>query len=428
MSNPGVPQPDQIPIPDTSGLPDQSAPNQFSMENSNQAMQAPPTPPPVANSSAIKGLLTNFFGGMGRAMMTHAGLPTPEEEAQKKQQIQIQQQNANSMEGIRTAQQAATELHPYQMPPAPDGTPGQIIPTNAAGIRAIQLQQLKNAASNGPKMVPIPPEFAAQHPELQGVTQIPAALLPYVMPKAGTTTGKPPKIQYDQGIPVSVTDPQGNSYDVNDPNLPKELKPLTQAALNAHKQHVTEQAQIQARAFGQQVKMNDVKQGNLTNSTKTMIEAAPKVISFVDRIDKLVDAQKDQLGPAAGRWSEFMAGKVGAPNAEFTKLRTDVGLMTTLLMRMHVGARGGEYIMKHFQDLVDSGKQSPENLKAAMAEIRQYAQDVKAEAPANSPAAAVSGSGAAEPPRRAGIPANYKFDPKGPNGPGWYNPNPKPKP
>jgi len=328
--------------------------------------------------------------------MTHAGIPTPEETAMKQQQLQMAQQNQQSQIQLRQAQadnlKSQNEEISIPRPPGSDGAPQPplVIPRRYAGQAAIQ--ELKNAASKGPQMVSIPPEFAAQHPELQGITQIPAALLPYVMPKAGTATGKPPKIQYDQGIPVSVTDAQGTAYDVNDPNLPKELKPLTQAALNAHKQHVSEAAQIQARAFGQQVKMNDVKQGNLTNSTKTMIEAAPKVLNFVDRIDKLIDAQKDQLGPAAGRWNEFMTGKVGAPNSDFARLRTDVGLMTTLLMRMHVGARGGEYIMKHFQDLVDSGKQSPENLKAALSEIRQYAQDVRAEAPANSPAA-IGGSG-----------------------------------
>lgn len=398
MSNPGVPQPDQIPVPDTSDLPDQSAPNQFAMENANQAMSPQVAPPagPTANPGALKGLLTNFFGGMGRAMMTHAGLPTPEEEQQRSQQLAMKQQLDQSTiqyhKALSDNLKSQNEEISIPQPPAPDGTPVPplVIPRRYSGQAAIQ--QLKNDASKGPKMVPIPPEFAAQHPELQGITQIPEALLPYVMPKVANTAGKPPKIQYDQGIPVSVTDPQGTVYDVNDPNLPNELKPLTQSALNAHKQHVREQADIQASAFGRQVKMNEIKQGNLTNSTKTMIEAAPKVISFVDRIDKLVDAQKDQLGPAAGRWNEFMTGKVGAPNPEFTKLRTDVGLMTTLLMRMHVGARGGEYIMKHFQDLVDSGKQSPENLKAAMSEIRQYAQDVQAEAPTNSPAAASSGT------------------------------------
>jgi len=140
---------------------------------------------------------------------------------------------------------------------------------------------------------------------------------------------------------------------------------------------------IQADKLAEMRAGAQIKQDELTASTKTMVEAAPKVLNFVDRIDNLIDEQTKSLGPAASRWQEFMAGKVGAPNPEFTKLRTDVGLLTTLLMRMHVGARGGEYIMKHFQDLIDSGKQSPENLKAALGEIKQYAQDLVSEGKPN---------------------------------------------
>ncbi len=114
-----------------------------------------------------------------------------------------------------------------------------------------------------------------------------------------------------------------------------------------------------------------------TAATRTMSEAAPKVLDLVNRVSQLVDAQEKTLGPAASRWNEFMAGKVGAPNADFTKLRTDVGLLQTALMRMHVGARGGEQMMEHFRDLIDTSKQSPENLRAALEEIKSYAEAVQ---------------------------------------------------
>lgn len=116
-----------------------------------------------------------------------------------------------------------------------------------------------------------------------------------------------------------------------------------------------------------------------TAATRTMAETAPKVIDLANRVSQLVNEQEKSLGPAASRWNEFMAGKVGAPNPDFTKLRTDVGLLTTALMRMHVGARGGERIMEHFQNLIDVSKQSPENLKAAIGEIVAYAQAVQSE-------------------------------------------------
>jgi hypothetical protein len=115
-----------------------------------------------------------------------------------------------------------------------------------------------------------------------------------------------------------------------------------------------------------------------TSQTRSMAETAPKVLDLSGRIRALVKQQEDSLGPAASRWSEFMSGKIGAPNPEFTKLRTDVGLLQTALMRMHVGAKGGEQMMEHFRSLIDVAKQSPENLNAALDEIESYAQDVKA--------------------------------------------------
>lgn len=131
----------------------------------------------------------------------------------------------------------------------------------------------------------------------------------------------------------------------------------------------------------------------VTSATKSMTEAAPKVLNFVDRIGKMVDQQQASLGPAASRWNEFMAGKVGAPNPAFTQLRTDVMLLQTALMRMHVGARGGEQMMQHFHDLIDVSKQSPENLRAALGEIKAYAEEVgRAHGPAGQQPPAAGGA------------------------------------
>jgi hypothetical protein len=113
-----------------------------------------------------------------------------------------------------------------------------------------------------------------------------------------------------------------------------------------------------------------------TGTTRTMKEAAPQVISLANKVLAQVNAQEKSLGPAASRWSEFMAGKVGSPNPEFTGLRTNTALLQTLLMRMHVGASGRVAMMESFKDLIDSGKQSPENMRAAIQEIISYANDV----------------------------------------------------
>lgn len=117
--------------------------------------------------------------------------------------------------------------------------------------------------------------------------------------------------------------------------------------------------------------------GTVSNFTKTQRESVPTVIDMTNRIEQLVNQQVKDLGPAASRWNEFMTGKVGAPNKDFAKLRTDTALLATKLMQMHVGSRGGERIMEHFMDLIDSGRQSPENMVAALQEIRNYANEVR---------------------------------------------------
>ena len=146
---------------------------------------------------------------------------------------------------------------------------------------------------------------------------------------------------------------------------------------------------------------------NITGTTRTMIETAPRVIDLANRVHDLVVQQQATLGPAASRWQEFMAGTVGAPNPEFTALRTDVGLLQTLLMRMHVGARGGTQIMQHFQGLLDSSKQSPENLLSSLGEITSYAKTVAMEgAPDTRP---VLGKGGLTPPPSTGDSSGHTF-------------------
>jgi hypothetical protein len=116
-----------------------------------------------------------------------------------------------------------------------------------------------------------------------------------------------------------------------------------------------------------------------TSATRTMAEKAPRVLHFVDRINTLLDANEKQLGPLKGRWAEFTAGKVGAKNAGYIQLRTDAGLLITALMNMHVGARGGQLMIEHFRDLLNVAVQDPDNLRAALGEIKRYAEVVATE-------------------------------------------------
>ena len=86
----------------------------------------------------------------------------------------------------------------------------------------------------------------------------------------------------------------------------------------------------------------------------------PGIIQLVDRLDKV-----GKLGIIASRWNEFMTGTLGQSlhDPDIEALRVKVGLGNTALMQVHVGNRGGAYLLEHFEDLVNSKKMDAENLR-----------------------------------------------------------------
>jgi len=112
------------------------------------------------------------------------------------------------------------------------------------------------------------------------------------------------------------------------------------------------------------------------NDIKTMQQSVPSVLQLIKQARANMVAASTSLGPVAGRWSEFYSGKAGASNPEFRRLMVDVGLLKTRLMKMHVGARGGVEMLKHFSNYFDAAKDSPDNLKAAFDAVEEYANEV----------------------------------------------------
>ena len=118
----------------------------------------------------------------------------------------------------------------------------------------------------------------------------------------------------------------------------------------------------------------ETKEQSATERVRTMQQIAPRVLSLAQTV--MSDIQTNpNLGPAKGRWRDFWQGKVGTDDPAFSKLRTDIGLLSTLLMNMHVGARGGEQIIERFERMLEEGKQTPQNLEASLNTIIKYAKD-----------------------------------------------------
>lgn len=96
----------------------------------------------------------------------------------------------------------------------------------------------------------------------------------------------------------------------------------------------------------------------------------PSVLDAMTQIDNL-DAQ-GKLGALAGRYNEFIAGKVGAGDPDFARLRTTIALLQTGLMVPHVGARGGVRLLEHFKAQFNTGYMSAATLKASLSAIEDF--------------------------------------------------------
>jgi hypothetical protein len=84
-----------------------------------------------------------------------------------------------------------------------------------------------------------------------------------------------------------------------------------------------------------------------------------------------VDAMlnKIQTGPFASRFQKFLSGDVGSSNPLFRTYMGKADLLSSLLMNMHVGARGGEYFAKKFESMIGAGKQSADNMHATLQDV-----------------------------------------------------------
>jgi hypothetical protein len=107
-----------------------------------------------------------------------------------------------------------------------------------------------------------------------------------------------------------------------------------------------------------------------------------------------------ELEALAPRWNEFLTGKVGTDDPRYVALRTHVnGLLGSAIMQAHVGARGGENMMEHFQDIANAGKMSQRTLKAALGAEREYVEDKAMRPKTKAGASGTSSNGSAPKPK-----------------------------
>lgn len=78
------------------------------------------------------------------------------------------------------------------------------------------------------------------------------------------------------------------------------------------------------------------------------------------------------LGPVAGRWNEFMQGKVGTDNPQMAGIRADLLMMSSAVALMHARGRLPENLREEFDQAINAPKQTPENLIATLNHINAW--------------------------------------------------------
>ena len=118
------------------------------------------------------------------------------------------------------------------------------------------------------------------------------------------------------------------------------------------------------------------KMTKLPAADQSKVSIARQLISpngLLTNVEKDLAAFKpEELTNIGNRWNEFDAGTLGSGDQRYIALRTDAKLLSTALMQAHVGSKGGESIMEHFQGLADAGKMDGDTLKTAIQTERRY--------------------------------------------------------
>jgi hypothetical protein len=126
----------------------------------------------------------------------------------------------------------------------------------------------------------------------------------------------------------------------------------------------------------------------LSSQTRQMGETADAILPMITQIEAQARAldQKGVLGPIAGRWADFLAGKLGAGEVaggdaktaqEIGRFRTDLGLLTTAVARAHGGARAGGSIqmIEHLSTFMTAMKQDYPTFIGSLQGTRDWMQE-----------------------------------------------------
>lgn len=114
-----------------------------------------------------------------------------------------------------------------------------------------------------------------------------------------------------------------------------------------------------------------------TTNQRTAAGRADTVLAMVPEVESRIDALSPKIGPIAGRWNEFMQGKVGSDDPDFAALRSDLLMMSSAVALAHAQGRLPENLREEFDHAINAPHQTPQNLKATIQTMVPWLQKVK---------------------------------------------------
>ena len=394
------------------------------------APQASPQPQ-QQRLNGIKGYLSNILHGVGEGMKAHLGMETDAQEQQRlynqslqTQKFDLERQNLQSeimqrAAQVKQMQSMVTMPGGYQVPFAlakPMIEAQAKVQAAATGKRFMvvpNVGMMDTQAEGGPKLIPgssptgvqVTPEIAAQYNMPQQLVGKSIPLGQFAQMERGGAMWAPtvsntvetkelssgelvqiPKTSTSQKVggvvpgaapkaPVSLSTNGGVRTLVGKDGQPLRGKGSVQMMVGTDsegKQVAGTPQELSAAGVSNFVKLGSAESDKV--NTARQLTSPNGLFGLIDKdLAQFKPGELEALGP---RWNEFLAGTIGTADRRYTALRTHVnGLLATALMQAHVGARGGEKIMEHFEDIANAGKMSLPTLKDALAAERQYVEE-----------------------------------------------------
>ena len=311
-----------------------------------QDQQAPPV-----QGGRIKQLLTNFAGGV----MNHIGFDNAQDRQNHDLSQILQLQNAKTNEDYKNTSAQRFETVPYQLP---DGSSIDVTRDSAAKLQQAQIaanQRLQSSQVGAGARVQAAQIGADAKPPTEMQTALDAAggdpqkalQTLAATQKAGKYPPPPP------GSYIPVTDAKGNTTGWVNPKGNTYKPAASIPGVPTVDGTIPNKPTAQMRNVGAQAEV--------------AVQGIPQVVQEIGDM-------KDELGPVAGRWNEFMQGNIGMDNPKFAGLRADLLMVSSAVALAHARGRLPENLRQEFDNMINSPKQTPENIQSVLGHILPWMQ------------------------------------------------------